>query len=130
MVSKPIGWKGLISVPLLICLLLETPLWSAQSNKMDNLEKTTIGLGYGTYSISDTRYKEVYDGGGGIYTLEILQLFHTQNPHHFGLSLGFKHFAIKGKSTITKESTQLTLVPISLGLRYLIKIKHLFTGEY
>jgi hypothetical protein len=122
MASKPIWWKGLISFPLLICLLLETPLWPAQSNKKDNLEKTSIGFGYGTYQVSDPRYKEVYDGGEGIYTLEILQLFHAQNPHHFGLSLGYKHFSTEGKTTITQEKTKLSLVPIALGLRYLIKI--------
>lgn len=124
MVLNPKCRKGLIFFPLLIFLLLETPLLLAHPDKKDVLEKTTIGLGYGTYKISDARYKEVYNGGREIYTLEVLQLLHTLNHHHIGLSLGFKHFTIKGKTTITQESTKLTLVPISLGFRYLVKIKH------
>jgi hypothetical protein len=124
MVLNSNGRKGLIFFPLLIFLLLETSMLSAYPDKKDVLEKTTIGLGYGTYKISDARYKEVYNGGREIYTLEVLQLLHSLNHHHIGLSVGFKHFTIKGKTTITQESTALTLVPISLGFRYLLKIKH------
>ena len=123
-VSSPKRWKERISGPVLICLLLTLPLMPAQSNKKENLEKTTIGLGYGSYQVSDPRYKEVYDGSGGIATLEVMQVIHAQNPHHLGLSLGFKYFRTEGKTTITQEKSQLTLVPISLGLRYLIKTKN------
>jgi len=123
MVLKPQGDKILMFFPLLIFLLLETPILSAHPDKEDILENTMIELGYGRYKISDPRYKEVYRGGREIYTLEVLQLLQTLNHHHLGLSLGVKHFTKKGKTTVTQESTQLTLIPISLGFRYLLKIK-------
>jgi hypothetical protein len=122
LVSNQKRWKGLLSLSFLICLSLETPLWPAQSHKKEHMEKTLAGLGYGTYQISDPRYKEVYDGRGGIFSLEVVQLFHIQNPHHFGLSLGLRHFSTEGKTTITQENTNLRLFPVSLGLRYLVKI--------
>jgi hypothetical protein len=123
MLLKPQGSKVLILFPLLTFLLLETPILPAQPNKEDLLEKTMIELGYGRYKISDPRYKEVYRGEREIYTLEVLQLLQALNHHHLGLSLGVKYFTKKGKTSVTQESTRLTLIPVSLGARYLFKIK-------
>ena len=115
--------KILIFFPFLIFLLLETPVIPAHPDKEDLLEKTMIELGYGRYEISDPRYKEVYRAGREIYTLEVLQLLKALNHHHLGLSLGVKHFTKKGNTSVTQENTQLTLIPVSLGARYLLKIK-------
>jgi len=95
----------------------------AHPDKENILEKTMIELAYGRYKISDPRYKEVYKKGKEIYTLEVLQFLQALNKHHLGLSFGVKHFTKKGKTSLTQESTQLTLIPVSLGARYLLKIK-------
>ncbi|MDH4220145.1 MAG: hypothetical protein OEW23_15400, partial [Candidatus Aminicenantes bacterium] len=123
MVSVAQQEKILIFFAFLIFLFLDTFTLQAQSLNQDTLERTSIELGYGRYNISDPRYKDVYEEGREIYTLEILQLLRTQNHHHLGLATGVKHFTKKGKSTITQEGTQLTLIPISLSGRYLLKIK-------
>lgn len=85
------------------------------------LENTFIELGYGRYDVSDTRYKEVYQRGDKIYTLEIHHLLQAQNLHHFGISIALKRFVKKGQSTVTQEKTQLFLMPIVLGFKYLFK---------
>lgn len=123
MVSIAQQKKILIFFVFSIFLFLDALVLRAQSVNQDTLEKTTIELGYGKYNVSDPRYKDVYEAGREIYTLEILQLLRTQNHHHLGLAAGVKHFTKKGKSTITQEGTRLTLIPISLSGRYLLKIK-------
>lgn len=109
---------------VLVFLLAETFLLDSQPMKGNVLEKTMIEIGYGRYEISDPRYKKVYKEGREIYTIKVLQLFYSQNGHHVGITAGVKHFTKKGHSTVTQEETRLTIVPLSLGLRYLLKLNH------
>jgi len=98
---------------------------TGKEEKRDNsdmLKKLMLELSYGRYKISDARYEEVYQKGREIYTSEIVRILFTQNHHHFGLAAGIKSFTKKGHATVTQETSKLTIIPIFLGLRYLLKV--------
>lgn len=127
------GLKGLEEFPYFIGkevrLRLRTTAYFEEKigkeEKRDNsdmLKKLMLELSYGRYKISDARYEEVYQKGREIYTSEIVRLLFTQNHHHFGLAAGIKSFTKKGHATVTQEPSKLTLIPIFLGLRYLLKV--------
>jgi hypothetical protein len=94
-----------------------------EQEKMDShmLRNTLFESYYGRYEISDRRYKEVYQQGGDIFTLEISWLLKAQDQHHLGISLGIKSFTKKGQASITQEETKLRLIPIFFGCKYLFK---------
>lgn len=116
-------------MPAVIFLLLGSSLMSDQTDKTssnkNSLENTIVGFSYGRYELSDPRYKRIYETGREIYSLEGFRLLRSRNRHHFGLAAGIKRFNKRGHSTITHEDTLLTLSPIYLGIRYLLKVNNL-----
>lgn len=80
-------------------------------------KKFSLSVGAGMRSVADDLYKDVYDGSGITYSID------------FGVRLGqaleaFLHtdyFTRDGELTFSAEETTLTIIPIELGARYLIK---------
>ncbi len=80
-------------------------------------KKFSLSVGAGMRNVSDDDYKDVYSGSGMSYNVDL------------GVRLGkalevFLHtdyFSKDGELTYSLEETTLTIIPIELGARYLIK---------
>ena len=84
-------------------------------------ETTFVEFFYGRYTIKDERYKKVYEEGREIYSLGLVHILRESKPHFLGLAAGIKTYTKKGQSTLTKENTELSIHPLYLGFRYLLK---------
>lgn len=87
-----------------------------------------LELGWGWYTVSDSRYQEVYSKGNGMVFLAVHPFFRSVGRHSFGFSAGIKSFSKKGQSTVTLEETRLTLIPIYLGGEYMLNLEPFFPG--
>ena len=74
----------------------------------------TFELSIGNYSVSEPRFKAVYQKGGMIEGIG-LSVFII---HDIDFFFEMKGFYKSGELTYTKEKTHFLLVPISLGVRY------------
>lgn len=88
------------------------------------LERTIAEFMYSRFEPSDLRYKKVYQTGREIYSLEIYQGMYADIYHNFGFTAEIRRYAKKGHATLTQESTQLLLVPVGIGVRYVLNIDH------
>ena len=64
-------------------------------------------------------------GQGYIYGFGLSQKVYNLNKHNFYLSLDFRFYSKKGKSTYTDEDTKLTLRPVSLAGAYFFFTKNI-----
>lgn len=70
---------------------------------------------FGSYNMNEPRFDAVYPGGGMMAGLGLSSAI-TSNVNFY---LEIKSYIRKGTLTFTKEKTEFTLVPISLGVRYI-----------
>jgi hypothetical protein len=95
-------------------------------NEFDEMENTFIRIFAGIYSIQDDRFKDIYEGLGCIYGFGLSRKVYSSKQHNLFLSLDFKFYSKKGKSTVTEQETKLILKPISLSAVYLLVTKKIF----
>ncbi len=86
-------------------------------------EKTLVGVFAGAYNIADDRFKQIYEGQAYVFGFGLSQRIHAFHRHFIFISLDFKFYTKKGKSTVTKEDAKLILKPISLGGVYMFLTK-------
>ena len=70
---------------------------------------------FGGYNMNEPRFDAVYPGGGMMAGLGLSSAI-ASNVNFY---LEIKSYIRKGTLTFTKEKTEFTLVPISLGVRYI-----------
>jgi len=102
----------LLASAILLCL---TPLFS-QAPESPARKQGTFEFYIGRYSIPDARFKKVYEPGGGIRGLFLSSAL----PLGLDLYAEIKEFHKTGKLTYTQEETNFLLVPLSLGIRYVL----------
>ena len=93
----------------------------------EKTKNTYLGIFAGIYNIRDDRFKQIYEGLGYIYGFGLSRRLFNLNQHNFYLSLDFRFYSKKGKSTVTEEDTKLILRPISLGGAYMFALKRIIT---
>jgi hypothetical protein len=81
----------------------------------------TLEFIYGRFTPNDARFKAVYQKGGAIQGL-ILSSYLVSN---FNFYLELKGFSRTGELTFSKEKTQFVLVPLTLGVRYILPTEFL-----
>ena len=70
---------------------------------------------FGSYNMNEPRFDAVYPGGGMMAGLGLSSAI-ASNVNFY---LEIKSYIRKGTLSFTKEKTEFTLVPISLGVRYI-----------
>jgi hypothetical protein len=98
----------------------------SKENEFDEMENTFIRIIAGIYSIQDDRFRDIYEGLGCIYGFGLSRKVYSLKQHNLFLSLDFKFYSKKGKSTVTEQETKLILKPISLSGVYLFAKKRIF----
>lgn len=73
---------------------------------------------YGSYDMNEPRFDNVYSAGGGMSGLALSSAI-VSNVNFY---LEVKYYVRRGELTFTKEKTEFTLVPISLGVRYIVPL--------
>ena len=71
---------------------------------------------YGQYGINDARFTDVYSKGGSIFGLGLSSVL----AFGFDFYADIKAFYKTGSLTYTQEKTTFLLLPLSLGLRYVL----------
>lgn len=104
--------KPLFLLPAVLFLAF-APAFSQPADKPAR-RQGTFEFYLGRYEIPDSRFKQVYEPGGGIRGL----FMSSSLPFGFDLYAEIKEFNKKGKLTYTQEETSFLLVPLSIGLRY------------
>lgn len=85
-------------------------------------EKLRLGASSGYYSVQDSIYKETYGSGNFMYGIFIA--YNLTKGLEFRGEAGY--FKDSGKTGITKEEMEFSIIPVVAGIRYLIiKIKSL-----
>jgi opacity protein-like surface antigen len=113
--------KKLIVVTIMVTLMMVgLPALNAQDAGKQSCEigKLSLGIGGGMRNLSEQLYADVYDSPAITYNIDLgykvwnnLEVFfHTD------------YFKKDGLTTLTKEDTTLTIIPLELGARYLIGI--------
>jgi hypothetical protein len=97
----------------LILLVVVSPAFS-QTPPLK--EQGTFEFIIGQISITDARFKEVYGEGGTIVGLGLS----SSLAYGFDFYAQIRGFSKKGKLTFTEEATTFVLVPMSLGVRYVL----------
>jgi hypothetical protein len=102
----------LLGPALLLCL---SPVFSQVAEKPLR-KQGTFEFYLGRYAIPDARFKNVYEPGGGIRGVFLSSAL----PFGLDLYAEIKEFHKTGKLTYTLEETNFLLVPLSLGIRYVL----------
>jgi hypothetical protein len=90
---------------------------SSQTTGTPSHGQGTLEFYLGRYGVSDSRFEQVYDAnGGGIRGL----LLSSALPLGLDFYAEVKEFHKKGELTFTREETTLVLIPLSLGIRYVL----------
>jgi len=76
----------------------------------------TVEFIYGRFTPSDAQFKKVYQKGGSIEGL----ILSGNLVSNFNLYLEVKAFSRSGELTFTKEKTKFFMLPLSLGVRYIL----------
>lgn len=79
------------------------------------IRQGSVELIFGSYNMNEPRFDAVYPGGGTMAGLGLSAAI-ASNVNFY---LEIKYYVRKGTLTFTKEKTEFTLVPISLGVRYI-----------
>jgi hypothetical protein len=79
------------------------------------IRQGSVEVIFGSYNMNEPRFDAVYPGGGTMAGLGLSAAI-ASNVNFY---LEIKSYIRKGTLTFTKEKTQFTLVPISLGVRYI-----------
>lgn len=79
------------------------------------IRQGSVELIFGSYNMNEPRFDAVYSGAGMMAGLGLSSAI-ASNVNFY---LEIKSYIRKGTLTFTKEKTEFTLVPISLGLRYI-----------
>lgn len=87
------------------------------------LENTLIGAQGGSYSIRSELFGQVYGKGGPIFGLELTRIISSKNKLNFGLSFEGRHYSKTGASTITKEETKFSMLPLAFSAKFLVNTK-------
>ncbi|MFC2156965.1 hypothetical protein ACFLT9_03935 [Acidobacteriota bacterium] len=107
---------------ILIGFLLFTCTGQTATAGSLKLKKNSIEIGYGRFTIGDSRYKDVFKTGREIYSIEYSRSLFTIGRNNLGAIGGIRYFRKTGLATFTLEKTYLTLLPISLGGRYILDL--------
>lgn len=99
---------------------------NSEEARFEGTKNTLLKIFAGIYNIQDDRFKNIYQGDRYIYGLGLSRKVYSSNQHNFFLSLDFRFYSKKGKSTVTKEDTKFILNPISMGGAYLLTTKVVF----
>lgn len=83
---------------------------------------TLIGFSLGSYRFHGDRIKKIYGNSSVSKGLEFNPLFSLHTSHYLTFSLEVKNLSQKGASTLSRKTTQLTLFPVTLAGKYLIRI--------
>jgi hypothetical protein len=104
-------------IPFLLtpALLLSLAPAFSQTAEPPARKQGTFEFYLGRYKIPDSRFKAVYEPGGGIRGL----FLSSSLPLGFDVYAEIKEFHKTGKLTYTLEETNFLLVPLSLGVRYI-----------
>ena len=102
--------RSLGTAALLLALAVSS---SAQTYLKD---QGTFEFYYGRYDIKDTRFTDVYQKGGAIQGL----LLSSALAYGFDFYAEIKAFYKTGTLTFTEEKTTFLLLPLALGVRYVL----------
>jgi len=102
----------LLAPALFLCL---SPAFSQPAGNPPR-KQGTFEFYLGRYEIPDARFKKVYEPGGGIRGIFLSSAL----PLGLDLYAEIKEFHKSGKLTFTGEETNFLLVPLSLGVRYVL----------
>lgn len=108
-IGRSIAW-------LLFFLLFSPPVFPLGSLFKEKLiQQGSVEFLFGNYNMNEPRFEAVYPGGGIIAGLGLSSAL-ISNVNFY---LEIKAYTQEGTLTFTKEKTELRLVPISLGVRYI-----------
>lgn len=109
---KVASWIGC----LVLLYVLSLPAFSLDfSFREKPIRQGSVEFFFGSYNMNEPRFDAVYPGGGVIAGLGLSSAL-VSNVNFY---LEIKAYTRTGTLTFTKEKTELTLVPISLGVRYI-----------
>lgn len=104
-------------IVLLLILLAAVCFINAQANTF------SLALGAGIRNIGEKELaEEVYGQSNMIYTIDL----GYQVTKSLQLFLHSDYLSVKGETTLTKEETKLTVIPIELGIRFFLGKKTIF----
>lgn len=103
--------RRLILTAAMVFALMASSFADATSKKQGTFE-----FSYGKYQIADERFDEVYKKGGSIQGI----ILSSSLAFDFDFYAEIKAFYKTGTLTFTEEKTTLLLVPLSLGVRYVL----------
>lgn len=109
---------GKITGNLLFLTLLSIPALSLDfpfSFQEKPIRQGSVEFFFGSYNMNEPRFDAVYADGGLMAGLGLSAAL-VSNVNFY---LEIKTYTRKGTLTFTKEKTEFTLVPISLGVRYI-----------
>jgi hypothetical protein len=107
-----------------LILLTGGTLFTGFSHASD--EQGTFELLLGNYDIKDAHFKTIYKEGGRIRGIGLSAFL----PYNFNLYFELKEFHRQGELSYSLEKTKFVLVPLSLGIRYVVPLKffHPYAG--
>lgn len=82
-------------------------------------EEGTVEFFFGKYYMEDARFKTVYQGKNSIQGI----ILSTSFIFDFNLYMEVKPFYKMGQLTYTKEKTEMVIVPVSFGARYILPLR-------
>lgn len=100
---------------VLLCLLSLPSFGFNFSFKEKPIRQGSVEFVCGSYNMNEPRFDAVYPGGGLMAGLGLSSAL-VSNVNFY---LEIKAYTRTGTLTFTKEKTEFTLLPISLGLRYI-----------
>ncbi|MCP5105813.1 MAG: porin family protein [bacterium] len=111
---------AVLIIALLVGLTFTNIPLAAQDGENDpcQLNKFSLSVGAGMRGFSEERFKDVYGSSGMAINVD----FGVRVTNSLEAFLHTDYFSVDGELTYTKEETTLKIIPVELGIRYLLKV--------
>lgn len=93
-----------------------------------SIGNTLIGLRYGKYFMGSEVFNQVYGGEVASYGFSISKTVIKKDNHNFLLGIGFSRIYATGESTVTKDTTKFSMIPISFYTQFMAN--HVYVVPY
>lgn len=107
-----------LTMVLVLGLTFANGRLAAQDSDPCGLKTFSLSVGVGMRTFSEEAYKDVYDSGGMSFNVEL----GVKVMGNLEVFLHTDLFSVDGELTYTMEESKMTITPIEVGARYLLKI--------
>jgi len=88
------------------------------------IENMIVAATWADYAVPEQVFNQIYGASGSMFGLELSRIIFNSGNHNLMMSLEGRYYSKTGASTVTEEETTFTIIPITLGAKYVLNTQY------